>query len=204
MSVVDGGSSKGLVQRVQDILLRPKPTWDVIDGEPATVKGLFTGYIMILAAIGPICSFISTLAFGGAGFGIFLLVTTIVGYALGLALVYVMALVVDALAPSFGGQKNQIQAMKVMAYGLTPAWVGGVFGLIPLVGALLAFLAALYSIYLLYLGLPKLMKTTEDKAIGYTAVTIAIYIVISIVIFMILGAIAAMGIAGSIAAGGYR
>ena len=38
-----------LVQRVQDILLRPKPTWDVIDAEPADEKSLFTGYAMILA-----------------------------------------------------------------------------------------------------------------------------------------------------------
>ena len=46
--------SPSLAARVKGIILRPSPEWDIIDGEPATVKGLFTGYAMILAAIGPL------------------------------------------------------------------------------------------------------------------------------------------------------
>lgn len=202
MSVVDGGSSNGLVQRVQDILLRPKPTWDVIDGEPATVNGLYVGYICILAAIGPVCSFISSAVFGGIGFGLFALVTALVSYVLGLGLVYVMSLVVDGLAPSFGGQKSQIQALKAITYASTAAWVGGVFNLIPVVGPLLTLLAALYSLYLLYLGLPKLMKVPEDKGIVFVIVTVVIYVVIAFVIGLIVAAIAAMGLIGGAAATG--
>src|SRR5262249_27212699 len=122
MSVVDGGSS-GLVQRVQDILLRPRPTWDVIDAEPATVKGLYTGYICILAAIGPVCSLISTTFFGHLGFAVFGLVAAVVGYLLALVSVYVVSLIIDALAPSFGGAKNPIQALKTITYAMTAAWV---------------------------------------------------------------------------------
>ena len=36
MSVVEPGSTgAGLIGRVKDILLRPGPTWDAIDAEPA-------------------------------------------------------------------------------------------------------------------------------------------------------------------------
>ena len=57
MTSLDGPvSSRGLVDRVKNILLSPKTEWERIDAEPATVKGLYTGYAMILAAIGPIAA----------------------------------------------------------------------------------------------------------------------------------------------------
>ncbi|MEJ0067133.1 MAG: hypothetical protein WDM85_18400 [Caulobacteraceae bacterium] len=43
---------------MRNILLSPKTEWDRIELEPATVKGLYTGYICILAAITPICTLI--------------------------------------------------------------------------------------------------------------------------------------------------
>lgn len=198
MSVVDGGSSSGMVQRIQDILLRPKSTWDVIAAEPATVKGLFTGYIMILAAIGPVCQFLGSTLFGGFLFAPFTLVAAVVGYGLSLAGIYIMALVIDGLAPSFGGEKNQIQALKVAAYGSTAAWLAGVFNLVPM----LAFLGilGLYSLYLLYLGLPRLMKTPADKAIVFTVVVVIAMLVVYAVIGMIVGSIIAMGALGAVGA----
>lgn len=198
MSIVDGGSSSGLVQRVQDILLRPKPTWDVIAAEPATVKGLFTGYIMILAAIGPVCQFLGSLLFGGFLFAPLTLVAAVVGYGLTLAGVYVMALVIDGLAPSFGGEKNQLQAFKVAAYSGTAAWLVGIFSLVPM----LAFLGilGLYSVYLLYLGLPKLMKAPDDKAMGYTVVVVIVMLGVYVLIGMIVGSIIAMGALGAVGA----
>lgn len=199
MSVVDGGSSSGLVQRVQDILLKPKPTWDVIDGEAATVQGLFTGYICILAAIPAVATFLVSLLFGG-GFAIFGLVGAAVSYGLTLVSCYVLALIIDALAPSFDGTKSQIQALKSVAYAQTAAWVGGIFNLIPVIGWLPAIAAGLYSLYLLYLGMPKLMKVPQEKAIGFTIVVIVVAIVVSFVITSVVGMVTLMGAAGAIGA----
>lgn len=203
MSVVEGGKSSGLVQRVQDILLRPKPTWDVIDAEPATVKGLYTGYICILAAIPPVAGFLASTLFGSAGFAVFALVGALVSYGLSLAGVFVVALIADALAPSFGGQKSQIQALKTVAYAQTAAWVGGAFNLIPFIGWIGALAGGLYSLYLLYLGLPKLMKAGEDKALVYTLVTVVVAFVVYAVIGAIVSAVALTGGAG-LAAGAFR
>jgi hypothetical protein len=116
MSVVDGGNSSKLVQRVQDILLRPKPTWEVIDTEPATVNGLYTGYAMILAALPPIAGLLGNLALSPlmghlAAFSFMgSIVWAVVQYGLALVGIYVFARVVDVLAPSFDGMSNQIQA----------------------------------------------------------------------------------------------
>lgn len=192
MSVVEpGSSSSNLIERVKNILTKPKETWDVIDAEPATVGGLYRGYIIPLAAIPAICGFIGMTFIGAGAFGISVkyslvggLVQAIVSYALTLAGVFVTALIIDALAPTFGGTKNQIQAMKVATYAATASWVAGVFQIIPML-AVLAILGALYSLYLLYLGLPKLMKSPEDKTIPYIAVVIIVCVVIAVVIGMV-------------------
>lgn len=206
MSVVDGGNSSGLVQRVQDILLKPKPTWAAIDAEPATVGGLYTGYAIPLAAIPAVCGAIGGALFGFGGFGFAihppltsLIVSAVAQYALSLGMLFVMALIVDALAPSFGGTKSQIQALKLAVYSSTGSWVAGVFLLIPSIGGLIALLGALYSLFLLFKGLPVLMKTAEDKALPYTAVVIVVAIVAALIVGAItapLRGMAAFGMAG--------
>lgn len=199
MSVVEPGSaSAGLVARVKGILLKPTETWDVIDREPATINGLYTGYVMILAAIPAVAGLIGILAFGIGAFGItirpspvWLIVQAVLQYGLGLAMVYVMALIIETLAPNFGGTKDRMQAFKVAAYAPTASWVAGIFGLVPAL-SVIALLGGLYSLFLLYKGLPKLMKTPEDKALPYTAVVIVVAIVVSIVIGLVTSSVMAL------------
>ena len=208
MSVVEGPKTAGLIARVQAILLRPKAEWDVIEAETATTQGLFTGYVCILAAIPAICSLIGGQLFGYGAFIFHIhpplmlsIVSAVVSYILALAATFLLALVIDALAPSFEGQKNQIQAMKVAAYSGTAGWAAGVFHLFPALG-ILAFLGALYGLYLLYTGLPKLMKSPPEKAMGYTVVTILCAIVIYIVAGVVAGAVAGPALWGGMMGAG--
>jgi Yip1-like protein len=182
-----------LMERAKNILLQPKQEWPVIDTEQTSVGSLYTGYIMPLAAIGPIAQLIgsmlfrSRIPFTGITYRVSFssgITSAIVTYVLGLVGVFVLALIIDALAPTFGGQKNQLQALKVAAYSSTAAWVGGIFGLIPAL-TILGLLAAIYGLYLLYLGLPVLMKAPQDKAVGYTVVVILVAIVLYFVIGII-------------------
>ena len=85
--------------------------------------------------------------------------------------------VIDKLAPTFESKPNQIQALKLVAYASTASWVAGVFNIIPVL-SILGILGGLYSIYLFYLGLPVLMKSPPEKAMGYTVVVIICAIVI--------------------------
>jgi hypothetical protein len=182
-----------LMARAKNIILQPRSEWPVIDGESATVQSLYMGYIIPLAAIGPLASTIGVVLFGVpipfAGTLHVPLVQAItsgiVRYVLALAMVYVLAMIVDALAPTFGGTKNMVQALKVCAYASTAGWLAGIFTIIPLLGIL--GLLGLYSLYLIYLGLPVLMKVPEDKALGYTITVI----VCTIVLLLIVGVLAA-------------
>jgi Yip1 domain len=184
------GWQQSLVTRVKNLLLQPKSEWDVIDTEPADVGGLYKNYIMILAAIPPLATLIHGLVFGHSLFGITYrpsvlgaIGTAITTYVVTLIGVFVLGLVIDALAPSFGAEKNSGQAFKVAAYTGTASWVAGIFGLLPGLGLLT--ILGLYSLYLLYLGLPKLMKVPEDKAVAYTVVSV----IVAAVLFLIVGAI---------------
>jgi len=199
MSVVEPGSTGvNLVARAKDILLQPAATWDVIDTEPATIGDLYRSYVMPLAAIPAVCSLLGMLIFGIGGFGIsfrpspvWLIAQTAVGYALSLGMVYVMALIIEGLAPTFGGTKDRIQAFKLAAYSPTAAWIAGVFGLLPTL-AVLALIGGLYSLFILYKGLPKLMKAPEEKATPYFVVVLVCAVVVGVVIASVTGAIASM------------
>jgi hypothetical protein len=177
-----------LVDRVKRILLSPKTEWAAIDAEPATLAELYTRYIMPLAAIGPLAQLIGYSVFGISVpfIGTYrvpigtAITQALVTYILTLAGTYVLALIIDALAPTFNGQRSQIQSLKLAAYSLTASWVAGIFSLIP--GLRILTLLGIYSLYLLYVGLPVLMKTPREKAASYTAVVILAAIVLSIVI----------------------
>jgi Yip1-like protein len=108
----------------------------------------------------------------------------------------ILAVIINALAPSFGGEKNGMQALKVAVYSYTPAWIAGVLNIVPLLGVLGVF-GALYGLYLLYLGLPRLMRSPEDKALGYTAVVVVCAIVLSVVVMSTGGLLVGAGAFGA-------
>jgi hypothetical protein len=195
-----------LIARVKGILLTPKTEWPVIAGEPTTVADLYKGYILWLAAIPPVFTFLKFSLIGasvpfagtfriGIGAGLSQMVLT---YALSLATFYVVALIIDALAPSFGATRDRVQALKTITYAYTASCVAGVAVILPFIALLIAIAAGIYGIYLLYLGLPHTMKAPPDRAGGYTAVIVIITIVLTFVVY---GAIGAMTGAGMLMGG---
>ena len=180
-----------LVDRVKKILVSPAKEWPVIAGESHTVAGLYTQYVMILAAIPAVAAFIGFSLIGAGIFRVSIgagIAHMVAAYLLSLGAVYVLALIIDALAPNFGGEKNFMQALKVSAFSMTASWLAGIFYILPALSIL--GLLGLYSLYLLYLGLPMLMKVPEDKAVPYLAVVI----IAAIVLFVVAGTIAGLAI----------
>ncbi len=193
MTIIEPGTARAnLVARVKNLLLRPGATWDEIDQEPATVSGLMTGYVIPLALIPAVCTFIGLSVFGaGVGFGgfgvslrfspVYLISQAILTYALSLGMVFVMAAIIDALAPTFGATRDRTQAFKLAAYAPTASWIAGLFLLSPTLG-IVALVGGIYSLVLLYFGLPKLMKAPAERATPYFAVVLVAAVVISLVI----------------------
>lgn len=187
-----------LIERVKNVLLSPKTEWPVIAQEQTDIVRLYTGYIMILAAIPAIFGFLGNAVFSPLGVGLSFVVM-ILTYAFALGMVFVVALIIDALAPTFGAQKSQIQALKTVAYANTASWVAGIFLIIPFVGWIIALAGGIYSLVQLYFALPHTMKAPSEKTGGYFAVVLVIAIVLSWIIGAIVAAItigAAVGTAG--------
>lgn len=189
--------NSAIVIRVMHILFQPNTEWPVIKQERTDLQTLYLKYVLILAVIPAVAGFIAnafvgTLSAGrvsvGNAFG-----AAVTGYVLSLILVFVVGLIADGLAPTFGGRKNVDQALKLVAYSMTASWVAGAFAFIPVLGWLISLLGGLYALYLFYLGAPVMMRIPEGKTIGYTAATVAAAIVVGFIMGMITVAIFGAG-----------
>jgi hypothetical protein len=70
MSVVEPApGAPSLIDRAKNIILKPTEEWTRIEAERPTIRGLYTGYIMPMAAIPVVAGAIGTIAFGIGGLG---------------------------------------------------------------------------------------------------------------------------------------
>lgn len=193
-------SAPGLLSRLKGIVLSPKTEWTVIALEPTTVPQLYVGYVVPLALLAALMGFLRMSVLGvnlgvGTSFRMPIaggLTYTLTMFVSALFGVFVVGLIIGVLAPTFAGTRDQRQALKVAAYGLTPAILSSVLALSPILATLLQLLAGLYGIYVLYLGLPVLMQSPKEKAFGYTASVVICTILVGIV-FAVLSTVAHVG-----------
>jgi hypothetical protein len=185
-----------LVERIKGIMVTPQNEWRVIAREPADLATLFVSYVAILAAIPAICGFIGYAVVGlSTGVGTLrigygsALVSALIGYGMAFVSVYVVALVADALAPTFNARKSFGSALKLATYSYTPVWLVGIFLLVP--GLAPLRILGLYGIYLLWLGLPALMRAPErqNATIGYCAAIVVSALVLWYLVRYIVSAI---------------
>ncbi len=202
MSMVEPGGAPGaaanIIGRAQGLILQPTAEWTKIEQEPATVQGIYTGWLIPLALIPAIAMVVGMSVFGVGipGLATFKLplldavVRAVVQFAMILGMTYVMGLVIDALATNFGAQKNALNAFKVAAYSAVAGLLASAFQIIPALGIL--GLLGLYGIYILHRGLPVMMKAPADKATGYTVTVVVVMIVLWIIAAVIVNAVMPM------------
>jgi hypothetical protein len=176
-----------LIERVKAILLTPQTEWPVIAREPGDVSVLFTRYVAILALIPALAGFIGMSLVGRYVPFFSGLISAVFGYVMTFVVVYVVALIVDALAPTFDAQKNFPNALKLTVYSLTPFWLAGIFLLVP--GLSFLRVLGLYGIYLAWVGLPPLMLAPRDKALAYAATAVVCAVILLIATGFILAAL---------------
>ncbi len=201
-----------LVARAQKILLEPRNEWSVIAGESSTTGDIYRNYLLYLAALPALAGFIkgsligtSVPFLGTMRVGVFAgLGAMLIGYAMSLAMIYVVALVIDWLAPYFKAQKDPLQALKTIAYSYTAVMIASIAQVLPWIGGLVMLGGGIYSIRLLYLALPVTMKCPQESAVKYTAATILAAMVLGWIVALTVGGIggglgvgSGPGIAGS-------
>jgi hypothetical protein len=195
-----------IISRIRSILLKPKEEWANIKEETTTISQLFTSYAVVVAAIPAVSQFIGLAILGQQipfrgtvryGFGTAFFYA-IFSYIAALMTVYVLGIVINALAASFSSKQDQVRAMKLSVYSMTAAWVAGILNLIPVL-RMLTWVGFFYALYLLYLGFQaELMETPKDKVLAYFLVSLGVAFAVTIVLNLILGAIFLVGAVSSV------
>jgi hypothetical protein len=183
-------SSSSLVNRAKAIIMTPKPEWAKIALETSAPKDVLLKYALPLILIGPVASFIGSQIFGYGALGIYIhptlassLTVAVITLVSGLVSLFVIAFAANFLSPKFAGKDDFPAAFRLVAYSMTASWLAGIFGLVPALSIL--SIVGLYSLYLFYLGATPVMGVPEDKAVGYTAVTVVLAIVVMFVFSLI-------------------
>lgn len=169
-----------LVERVKRIILTPKSEWAAIEAESTSVVELYRNYIVILAAVPAVANFLGNWLFGYSRGSDGIVHTTffgglfraIVQYGLSLPLIYLVALAVARLAPSFEGKRDDLRALKLVAFSYTPVWLAEIFALVP--GLRWMDVLGLYGVYLFYVGVSRMTQSPDEYSDVYTATTLAI------------------------------
>jgi hypothetical protein len=164
---------------VKAILSAPSAAWMQIEQETGDPAELLSRYVALLALIPALSSFI-----GGCLIGVIVpgigtvrvsifdgLFGAIFGYVMSCTTVLVLAVVIDLLAPIFGGRRDFASAFKLAVYSYTPVWLTGIVLLAP--GLRFIGLIGLYGAYLLWLGLPILMKSPASRIPKFWAIIVA-------------------------------
>ncbi|MGE3507501.1 MAG: Yip1 family protein [Vicinamibacterales bacterium] len=167
-----------LRHRVTQMLRAPQSEWSVIAAEPETVTSLYSGYIAIMAAIGPVILFLRH-----PGPGSF--IAAVAQYLLQFAAVFICVRVIEWLAPRFRSDRDRIGTLKLVAYANTPSWVAGIAHLLPWLAPLVLFAAALYGIYLYYLGLPVLLHTPYEQVVPFMLVSAIVIMAVMLVLSLL-------------------
>ena len=199
MTMIDPSSAARapLLERIKKILMQPREEWPRIATEPETIASLYTSYIIPVAGFAVLCAFIDNLM-GFTLFGVThkptygeAVTSAVWQFGLQLGGVFVMSLILGYLAPLFGGRNDRLNALKLAAYAATAGWLANVFLLVPWLGFLT--LLGLYSLYLIRTGAPALIAVPDNKALPFTAAFVGVGIVLSLVVFGVLQAVAPVG-----------
>ncbi len=165
--------------RARAILADPAGTWARIETEPGDAADLLTSYVVLLALIPAVFSFIGACVVGTIVPGVGVVRAPILGGLFGVVFDYVttcatvllLGLLINALTPRFGGRRNFDSAFKLAVYSYTPVWLAGIFLLAP--GLRFLGLTGFYGAYILWCGLPQLMKIPARRVPPDTAVIVA-------------------------------
>ena len=172
------------------MIISPVREWKTIGQERSSMKALFLRYVLPMSLIPAVCSFIGYGFVGadgllfrvsglywGTSMAIDSLITSFSVYLLG-------TWFVDRMAPAFGANRELNRSAQLVAYAYTPAWLAGIFYLLPMLQELVVL--GLYSVYLFYLGIPVIKRMPDDQRIAFTISSAIVLIIIRFVVGLLI------------------
>ncbi|MFO7992841.1 MAG: Yip1 family protein [Marinobacter sp.] len=182
-----------LLNHAFGLFTHPDSEWAKIGKEHAPPRRLYVAYVFVLAAIAPICAYISTAHFGWTvGSDRLIKLTEISAFQMSvltylamLVGVFALGYAINWMAKTYGANEEEIpsRGIALAAYSCTPLFLAG-FALlypVPWFNAIVFLIAAGYGAWLMYDGLPIVMGIHKDRAVMYAGalLTVALVILVS-------------------------
>ena len=170
------------LNRVRNIILRPRQEWSVIKTEQSSHYQILFRYVAILtllpifAVTYPVFRDFLTYSKESLIYRSAATYSLLVGagwYVLNLVNVFIIGALFQGLFPVFAATDDKVRGLKISAYAATPLWIAISLTIIPYVlFDWLALVALFHSIYLMYLAVTILMDIPKKRAAWYTVVTV--------------------------------
>ncbi|HEY6282493.1 MAG TPA: Yip1 family protein [Nitrososphaerales archaeon] len=194
----------GTINSAIELVKNPAGFITAHQGDPATRNEIMVKYVAVLALIPLFATLIGNLWYYSlfarftlvGSFAAYAFVQAVLTYVLDVAAVYVIAIVIRMLAPTFNSTVDEIKSLKLAAYIFTPAFLIAILDIIPPLRGL-TFLGVLYGLYILYIGLPIVLATPKDKVVTYVVAVVVATLVVFVVIGVIISLIAVLAFAAS-------
>src|SRR5699024_8992962 len=182
---------KEISDRVKNIILHPKQEWNVIQFEQASTKELLLQYIIPIAGVAAIATFIGYGAFGintgvsrvgGFRTGIILAINQFIGT---IGITVLGGYIIDALAPYHRAEKNLESSMQLMVYAYTPVMIGNILNIIPSL-SMIGNIFGLYGVVLLYFGITPMKHVSQQKKTVYLILILFAIFILNLIIGYVL------------------
>ncbi|MGM0768613.1 MAG: Yip1 family protein [Pseudomonadota bacterium] len=182
-----------LLSHAFGLFTHPDEEWASIRREHAPPRRLYVAYVLVLAAIAPICAYFSTAHFGWTVGNerliklteISALQLSVLTYLAMLVGVFALGFAINWMAKTYGAVEEPVPSngIALAAYSCTPLFLAG-FALlypVPWFNAVVFLVAACYGAWLMFDGLPIVMGIEKDRAVMYggALLTVALVILVS-------------------------
>ncbi|RMG45151.1 MAG: DUF1282 domain-containing protein [Candidatus Dadabacteria bacterium] len=174
-----------LGNRVLNILFRPRAVWQDIASDRDSVWDIYIKYLLLLAAIGPVCEFFGNFIAKTGHTILSSFLASLLAYLVQLFMVYMCAWVVEKLAWLYGGSVSRINSFRLAAFSMVPVFLGGVLSL-ALPYRYLNFIFILYSLFIFRNGLGQLTDIPEAKQNDYTLMALATMLLFGVLTWIVI------------------
>jgi hypothetical protein len=160
-----------MFHRALGVIVSPRCEWRLIGGEGASIGELYASYAAPIALTPVIAEFAGRTISGDPASAAVEVATW--GYLMSLAGVALLGGISAALAPWFGGAGDFRRAQQLAVYGQTPAWLGGLFLVVPWIGWVVALIGSLYALFVYWLGVEEMTGVSGSRRIPYVLMAVA-------------------------------
>ena len=197
---LSGFDMKWLIDRCKKVCLQTDEAWTEIKGENLSIAQIYTKFLIPLVVAGTLVSMLFL------RYGTMKLFLWIVSSALGLALslggFFIGAIIIEFLAPMFGGKSGaRLEAFKLAAFSATPSLVTSLFCFTTLLQTIAGILS-LYGLYILWHGITPMVEVPSEKRPAFMIALIVVGALVAFAFGLLMISVVGAGAIGGAAIAG--